>query len=38
MVGHGGGSVSSRSHSRFSKKLSLGLQRMDGGRTRLGLD
>jgi hypothetical protein len=38
MVGHGGGRVSSCSRSRFSKKFSLGLQGMDGGRTYHGLD
>ena len=38
MVGHGGGRMPSRSHRRFSEKFSLGLQRMDGGRTYHGLD
>ena len=38
MVGHGGGGVPSRSRRRLSKKLSLALQRMDGGRARPELD
>ena len=38
MVGHGGGGVSSRSRCRVSKKFSLRLQRMDGGRPCHGLD
>ena len=38
MVGRGGGRMSSGSRSRFSKKLSLALQRLDGGRPRSGLD
>ena len=38
MVGHGGGWMPSRSCRRISKKLSLGLQRMDGGRPCHGLD
>ena len=38
MVGHGDGRMPSRSRSRFSKKLSLALQRLDGGRPCHGLD
>ena len=38
MVGAGGGRIPSRSRRRFSEKLSLGSQRMDGGRPCLGVD
>ena len=38
MVGSGGGGMSSRSRRRISEKFGLGSQRMDGGRTCLGLD
>jgi hypothetical protein len=38
MVGRCGGCVSSCSRCRISEKFSLGSQRMDGGRARLGLD
>ena len=38
MVGRGGGGMPSRSRRRFSKKLNLGLQRMDGARPCPGLD
>jgi len=38
MVGAGGGRIPSRSRRRFSEKLSLGSQRMDGDWPRLGLD
>jgi hypothetical protein len=38
MVGGSGGGLSCRSGSRFSKKLSLGSQGMDGDWPRLGLD
>jgi len=38
MVGRGGGGLSSRSRRRFSKELSVGSQRVDGGRPYHGLD
>ena len=38
MVGYGGGCVSFCSRSRFSKKLSLGSQRLDGSRPCHGSD